>query len=368
MAVFMNLRRITTSGNFIPQIDGIRFIAITSVVLLHLQGMANGVAGNWFYLGWRGVHLFFVLSGFILGMPFAKAAMLGGRQPSLSAYYLRRVSRLEPPFLLSAIIVFIVLHAVSLHHNHGDIGIEHFLATLTYSHVAVFGAVSTINPVTWSLEVEIQFYLLLPLIALVYRLRTRRTILVIAIAVFSLARFVSPYPRVVMSLLGNAQFFSAGLLLADLYITSLPSRSYRWDVISLFWPLVFAVDGKWFMALMPVLCIALYMAAFCGKVSSKLLSWAPITVIGGMCYTIYLFHFQVESLCTRYFTGFWLFAIAVPATLVFSLAFYVFIERPCMNTDWPKRLLSLSKCYGRENHHIILRHRSGGHSAGSSRV
>ena len=77
---FLSLRRITSGGKFIPEIDGLRFVAIASVVVSHVQFLlversALAPSANWVFRavnhGWRGVDLFFALSGFILALPFA---------------------------------------------------------------------------------------------------------------------------------------------------------------------------------------------------------------------------------------------------------------------------------------------------------
>ena len=56
--------------------------------------------------GAYGVDIFFALSGFILALPFCRAhAGLGAKVP-VGRYYLRRVTRLEPPFILSTFAIF----------------------------------------------------------------------------------------------------------------------------------------------------------------------------------------------------------------------------------------------------------------------
>ncbi len=85
----LSFRRITTSGRFIPKVDGLRFIAIVSVVLYHLGGFIAGKDRNVYvddidysFLislmshGNLGVLLFFVLSGFILGIPSCQSKEL----------------------------------------------------------------------------------------------------------------------------------------------------------------------------------------------------------------------------------------------------------------------------------------------------
>src|ERR1017187_3688169 len=78
------LRRITTASHrYMAEVDGLRFIAIFSVLLFHVYYSATHVPGivlaaspfNFLFWpvtnGHRGVELFFVISGFILGLPFA---------------------------------------------------------------------------------------------------------------------------------------------------------------------------------------------------------------------------------------------------------------------------------------------------------
>src|SRR5437016_6274312 len=113
------LRRLTTRGTFIPQVDGLRFIAITFAVLIHVEQFSR--SGNMFLLGWRGVQLFFVISGFILSLPFAAHYLSGGPPVHLGKYYLRRVTRLEPPYILNILFLFVILHTIR--RQRVDIGI-----------------------------------------------------------------------------------------------------------------------------------------------------------------------------------------------------------------------------------------------------
>jgi peptidoglycan/LPS O-acetylase OafA/YrhL len=348
--VLSRLRRITSSGKFIPQVDGLRFIAISLVVFFHLQGYVNGYSKDdgygrpsIFSLGSRGVQLFFVLSGFILALPFAAKYLSGGKPVSIRKYYLRRVTRLEPPYIINVLLMFVLLHFVRVSGKQGSLSASHLLATLTYTHNLFFGAYSSINPIMWSLEIEIQFYLLMPLLARVYSLRRfRRPVLLLTIGAFSIARlFLEPYPhfRVATSLMGNLQFFAAGLILADVFTVGLPRKSFWWDLAILGWPLVLLVPGDYFMAALPFLCLPLYVSAFSGTLSSRLLSLGPITAIGGMCYSIYLCHFQVLSLLSLLTTNHYvLYAAGITLVLLVSGVYFLLIERPCMDPNWPQEL------------------------------
>src|SRR5579872_4562236 len=89
------LSRETSSGRFIPEMDGLRFAAIGMVVLFHLNGYLTAKSRlfyptpptDWLaqaaYVGFHGVELFFVISGFILGLPFAAHHLKGKQVVSL---------------------------------------------------------------------------------------------------------------------------------------------------------------------------------------------------------------------------------------------------------------------------------------------
>jgi peptidoglycan/LPS O-acetylase OafA/YrhL len=107
----LQFRRIMTQKRFIPQIDGLRFVAIASVVLFHLcAALERGAVPVPVPLNIdvpkHGVELFFAISGFILGVPFASRYLLGTPKVDLKSYFLRRLTRLEPPsfiFLLCSL-------------------------------------------------------------------------------------------------------------------------------------------------------------------------------------------------------------------------------------------------------------------------
>jgi peptidoglycan/LPS O-acetylase OafA/YrhL len=180
--MLLNVRRlgrvITRGRRFIPEVDGLRFVAISAVVLYHLSQhtLTRHMAGasvqpeeSWLPklldLGRYGVRLFFVLSGFLLALPFAKWRLGLGDKPSLRAYYLRRLTRLEPPYMVAMLLLFVGPPLVANWISNGWSLWPNLLASLVYQHNLIFGEMSPINPVTWSLEIEVQFYMLAPALA-----------------------------------------------------------------------------------------------------------------------------------------------------------------------------------------------------------
>jgi len=350
-----HFRRVTNSGAFVPEIDGLRFVAIASVIAFHLYGQLvryygvhlSSVPTTLLHNGDRGVRLFFVISGFVLARPFAAHWLQASAAVDLKRYFGRRLTRLEPPYILNLVICAALM--IALNHVALAAVVLHLLASLLYLHTAVYGMMSTINPVAWSLEIEVQFYLLMPLLALVFAIRSvwiRRCALLLAMLLIELIQIrwfhtARSHGTVAYYL----QFFLAGLFLADLHLLRKSNgKSWWWDAISLAgWPLVFALADPVSQLVLPFLMLALYWAAFHGPITNRLVSLPLVTIIGGMCYTIYLFHFLLIAFATR------ILGHARPPLVVtfVSLAliatvcplYFLLIERPCMDRDWPRKLL-----------------------------
>ena len=324
------LSRVTSSGEFIPEIDGLRFIAIMTVIFHHLlasylintqrfgpiqlpadwwrlsnQSWVVDIISRWYF----GVHLFFVISGFILALPFARKYFTSIRGPDLKSYYLRRVTRIEPPYVFNLVLSFVLIWIA----NPGRHAfVPHFIASLFYSHGLVYGEASWINGVSWSLEVEIQFYLVVPLLAMVFsvpKTAARRALLVASILFFGLLSqwLIAPSEigRLKLSLLNNLQYFLAGFLLADLYLIGrLNERKtrYRWDAVVFFSAisiLMILTRYPRIHYLLPFMVLLFYWAIFLGKISNKLIRLRPIVLLGGICYTTYLYHNLVIGYLNR---------------------------------------------------------------------
>lgn len=382
MKILGHFSRITTSGrSFIPQIDGLRFIAIMSVVAFHVRAICSyhfhaSPAGTTiegdpvndiFSVGHYGVSLFFTISGFILSLPFARQYLCGGNQVGLREYYVRRVTRIEPPYVIHLVFLFVLCGLVLcrlpshpyLYQNPAwlDYSLKHIFSSLIYSNGFIYGTHPYPNIVLWSLEVEVQFYLLAPFLAGIFRIAEawkRRTFIGILILLGPLAvnSIFAPAYQVSFSLLGNFQYFLIGFLMADLYLLNKieATRSYRWDLV---FPVVLtAVVLLRHCFLLPVLLPWLMffccLAAFRGVSTAKFLGSPWIATIGGMCYTIYMYHWLMISMLVRV-TGrlrthiLWvdlLIQFVLMSLIIIGVCAVLFaiFERPFMQRDWPARI------------------------------
>lgn len=352
----------------IHEVDGLRFVAISLVVFFHIghRAMENGVPiGAWSggpgdlfrsvtLLGGYGVHLFFVLSGFLLALPFARAEFAGAPRVALRTYFARRLSRLEPPYVLVLAVLFLA-DAVRL----GGTFFKwpNLLAGIGYQHTLMFGSMNQILGAAWSLEVEAQFYVSAPLLALVFTLRraaARRAVVVCGIVTFAVLATVFETYRWQFSLPGHLHEFLAGFLLADLHVVDWkeqPTLTRGWDAIAaLGWaalPLLLTVDMLAIAVVLPFLVLALFVAALRGLRAHRLFAAPWVTTIGGMCYTIYLLHGPITYVLRHVvaplgavggFEGTFLLysAVMIPSVLLASFAFFVAVERPCMDPKWPR--------------------------------
>lgn len=151
---------------YFPYIDGLRAVAVLSVLLYHLDA-------SWLPGGFAGVDIFFVISGFVVS---ASVGALGRSSlPSFELFFLsRRIQRIAPALLVclcvTALASALVIPDAWLSENNQTTGRFAFFGfsnlILARNANAYFSPITEFNPYThtWSLGVEEQFYLLFPLL------------------------------------------------------------------------------------------------------------------------------------------------------------------------------------------------------------
>jgi peptidoglycan/LPS O-acetylase OafA/YrhL len=301
------------SGPYRSDVDGLRAVAVLAVVAFHIQFTA-------FPGGYIGVDVFFVISGYLIGSIILEE-MDAGRF-SFLGFYERRVRRIFPALAVLLLLLSIPAYMILLPGELVSYGQSVLAATFSLSnfyflvHTGYFSAPAYNTPLlhTWSLAIEEQFYLFLPIfLALLHGLRRRRLALVtLAAALLSFAlalhqvrvaredAFFLPWTRAWELLLGT--LVAQGLLpvpgsalgrnitaLAGLLLILVPAAAYSTET-----------PFPGLAALPPCAGAALIIAAgrgsgsaFGGSHVGRLLAWRPLAFIGKISYSLYLWHWPV---------------------------------------------------------------------------
>ena len=206
------------------RLEGVRAIAALGVLIGHVWGSYNnydfvaandGVIDRILFGGGLGVFLFFVLTGYLLFWPFVRRDFLGGAGVRLSTYARNRVLRIVPLYVISTAIVLVWLE------DGGSL--RQWLLFMTFSENFSLDTVGQVNGALWSVVVEIHFYLLLPLLAVVLRTITGRRWLPLVLVLGAAAAVTAVLaPSLAddrlyrFSIVSTFHFFVAGMLLAVL--------------------------------------------------------------------------------------------------------------------------------------------------------
>jgi peptidoglycan/LPS O-acetylase OafA/YrhL len=384
-------RQVSLAGSYAPQWDGVRVLAIAPVLFWHasLRGDRLYALGDkppsafeqWMSFaipkGEVGVELFFVLSGLMISAPFLGEA---ARSIDAKAFYVRRMTRLYPLYLFVLLLSFAMLSvtgyaptdAPSVGKAAGPLWHSLF-ASLIYVHQLVFNAHPTLNPPAWSLEVEIQFYAVAPLLIMAWRRITAPTWRLYAgLALTTLSMVLAQTvdaafgveARTHYSLLRFLPFFLTGMTLSVYMAQPARRADHRaYDLACLTALGLLAFSGRYMSLSDPIASTAhdlvrvsamsiILVAAARGPATRRILSNPYVSTLGAMTYSVYLINVPVIQLGSEILKRLslpdnlvmiWLacFALLVPATIIAGGVLYVCLERPTMNPNWPVQLRDL---------------------------
>ncbi|WP_165423312.1 acyltransferase family protein [Ktedonosporobacter rubrisoli] len=225
----------------IAPLDGIRAIACLSVVAYHLTLVTTHDIVLWkpdqlppvisalAFAGDTGVTLFFLLSGFLLFLPYAKSLLFDAPWPSMRFFYFRRALRILPAYYVTLLLMILLEHHEYLQRDH-LVRLGLFLTLFMDSFPQTY---RELNGPFWSLAVEWQFYLLLPFLALAIAWIVRRG---------SLKR------RVCLLMACLSAVIAWGLLsrYGGIYLTAHPDQSFLVprSVLNVIMPFVYGAQGS----------------------------------------------------------------------------------------------------------------------------
>jgi len=343
-------------------LDAARGLAALWVFLYHIRlGIEPGVFRQFANAGFLGVPAFFVISGYC--MMATSRRMLASRQ-SAGRFLRRRLRRILPPFWASILVVLAVpfLGAAILA---GLGGAFHWpaprwrqfsaldwveLATLTKGLWVTGGAhkpYSAVNPVYWTLSIELQFYLVMT-VALAFRRRFDAILLAVTAGCWGTWLAIGPFAPGIFP--EYWPMFALGLLLHTVLDRGLrPARLFgRWSGAASAVAFTLLLLGSLGLATcFPSESLArqTVFALLCGlilwtasgiepAVRAELLVSRALTGLGKISYSLYLLHIQLSSLVAMFVrpvirgNGVLPALLCVLGTLPLTYAFYRFCERP----------------------------------------
>jgi len=299
----------------LPQLDGLRGIAIAIVVLGHMLVFGVGFGRTKMgFLPPLGVTLFFVLSGFLI-----TRILLDARDKSnyYRSFYARRALRIWPLyFLVLGILFWITNHRVEgLTFDESHVRWPFFVLyvqNLVYKNAALLGPPAL--GITWSLAVEEQFYTTWPFVVRNLTNATLKRVLLAFIAIAPIARFVCPQfgfdPYI--NPLCRFDAMAMGGLVAIWMTERQPARKkisrVAWSVVAISFALgsVAYVAGIGHLVSKTVesgLWTSVLLGAMSSLVVIRILSHAALRFLGKISYCAYLTHFIVASLTISLWPG-----------------------------------------------------------------
>ena len=352
-----------------PDIDGLRAVAVISVILFHLNS-------SWLPGGFLGVDIFFVISGYLIGGILFRE--LSTNTFSLKNFYLRRMRRILPAFF--AVVIFVLVVGGHLMVPGSDdwnptrrsaLWSVFFSGNIFFAqNTDYFAPTVELQPLNhlWSLAVEEQFYFLYPLILLVImfvvrsaskngtKLNTPVIWVLVLLAVFSFSRAFFPMSyhdtELVAYYLPHLRF--GELLIGAILAVAVSNAtkeisSTRANVVGSLGLLVLVVcltisfsnKTPWFPGFAAALpCIASAAVIYAGLGTNwvkTLLSNRAVVFVGKISYSLYLWHWPLLAFA-HYLLGKevapQVLVIVVILILLFSLASYYLIEQPLRHRQW----------------------------------
>lgn len=323
----LRLRPLPSLKARIPELDGLRGVAILLVVLYHyLEPLHRNAQGTLYYalaparMGWIGVDLFFVLSGYLI----ASILMENRDSPAFfRTFYIRRFCRILPLYLVVVVGCYVVHHLVV--RTPGPPLYQYLTFTQNFWMAAAGQFGIGLLAVTWSLAVEEQFYVLLPPLV---RFNPPRRLLAIVIGCMLLApvlRYLciakaGPQGMFVAQVLPftHLDTLMLGVLLAWMHARDLaiPRRLVRvvWVISAAFIAFsAFQPPGP--IAVIPPLAATFFYVAvtlFCASTLAialdggfRFLRWKALTYTGLISYGLYLLHQPLNAAMHMVFRQNW---------------------------------------------------------------
>lgn len=383
IARYRNVVPMHNGKSYLAGLDGLRAIAAILVFFVHYQQFTKI---SWQYSvfdlermlknGDTGVALFFVLSGFLLSLPFWRQ-FEGEKLLNIKSYLVNRVVRIVPVYYVCLLLI------MAMKGFHGsDLTFDNIVLHLLFLHTIRDQFVFGFSPPFWTLAVEFQFYLILPLLFWIL-FKLRKSISLGLCVIFGVASYLlysavmhyfhqydyfpfvaslfKPFTIVinspdghalVYSLLANLCIFCIGIFAAGLYSNNYKVTPKIADLlfvtssVTTFMILATPLDdvfqfsyARYNFPIVPLLLGVIVFTAPISRFAAIFLEFRPVRWLGVISYGIYVFHFPVLNSVSRVFARLDLvltehlavyFIVATSITLFAAHSSFVLLEKPIL--------------------------------------
>lgn len=359
--------------NRLRELDSLRGLAAFSVLLSHFllvfpssttQKVIMYGPLRLFVAGSEAVVLFFILSGFVLSLPF-----LNGKKVDYKSFVLKRICRIYIPYFVAIVSAIVLCIFVA----RGDLpGLSNWFnvlwdlpidPSLIVSHILFIGWYNNAeyNPVIWSLIHELRISLFFPLLMLlIIKLDWKKIIgigFILSVVCSVLPSQFKSYPLDIVDTIFYSFMFLIGGTLAkykDVLVSKFKQLSkkakkslvllgfisylyikpaFLFGIIGLgdVEPLIKTIVNDWFVAL----GASIFIVSSLGLNSfSKILLTKPISFLGKISYSLYLYHAIVLLTMVNFLFGkldLWqILLIAIAVSVIIATFSYHFIEKPAI--------------------------------------
>lgn len=216
------------SQNRIAALDGIRAISICLVVWFHFW-QQSWLTPPWpiepfVRYGAVFVDMLILLSAFLNFMPFAKAIREGTAMPGAREFYRKRLIRIVPSYVLCVLVLFLMAVMEGAYEG-GDFGhrdLFHALTFTSFANKSVYLG-SRITGVLWTVQIEMWYYLLMPLFARAFRKMPIITCTALIGSSQAIITYITTYQTDKIRMYSNhflsfAGYYAYGMILCMLYL------------------------------------------------------------------------------------------------------------------------------------------------------
>lgn len=334
-----------------PDIDGLRAVAVLSVVLFHFD--SSYLPG-----GFLGVDIFFVISGFLITKIIITERLASNF--SYTSFYVRRAKRILPPLFFVLSLASIASYFILLPSDFYKFGISLasvlvFLSNVQYAFRTgdYFSGDSSEWPLlhTWSLAVEEQYYFILPVLVLLI-LKTEQKRMILAFTILGIFSFITAEFMSRTEGMSSASYYLIITRMGELLIGSVlaaaqvKNRVALWQSQSLaavsgiiILAMFIVVDAKWVFPGFVVIPLCLSVAIIMNSKDTfvnQLLSQGYLVKVGLVSYSLYLVHWPVLALARyvlnvergKHSLDLNIQLVLVIVITAFSLFSYFLVEKP----------------------------------------